>query len=297
MDRIIEQKKGLKKKHIPYILGGAAALFFLGWLILGDHSSTLRVEQRTVSIETVQNGLFNDYIRLNGQVQPINVIQLSAIEGGMVDTKLIEEGAMVRQGDVIVRLTNPMLSLQILDSEAQLAEKQNWLRNTLVDMELESYFAGLEPARQKLERLLREAFIQTAEDVGLDQRERLYTAPNPTLEPTERRSRLMNFFSPDAETPTPAGIVKALGALGLDWELDEDIPNQTATLEGIPAGINPEELSAIIGAAKQILPAQMRLRVDLNAPDWDYLDGLGYGFSRWDSLDIPWEIWADAESS
>ena len=137
MDRIIEKKRGLKKRHIPYILGAAALLLFVCWLIFGDHSSTLRVEVRTVSIETVQNGLFNDYIRLNGQVQPINVIQLSAIEGGMVDIKLIEEGAMVKKGDVIARLTNPMLSLQILDSEAQLAEKQNWLRNTLVDMERE----------------------------------------------------------------------------------------------------------------------------------------------------------------
>ncbi|MCL2739560.1 MAG: efflux transporter periplasmic adaptor subunit, partial [Bacteroidales bacterium] len=137
MDRIIEKKKGLKKKHIPYILGAAALLLFVGWLIFGDHSSTLRIESRTVSIETVQNGLFNDFIRLNGQVQPINIIQLSAIEGGMVETKLIEEGAMVKRGDVIARLTNPMLSLSILDSEAQLAEKQNWLRNTLVDMERE----------------------------------------------------------------------------------------------------------------------------------------------------------------
>ena len=137
MDRIIEKKRGLKKKHIPYILGAAALLVFVWWLILGDHSSTLRVEARTVSIETVQKGLFNDYIRLNGQVQPINVIQLSAIEGGMVETKLIEEGTMVKQGDVIVRLNNPMLSLSILDSEAQLAEKQNWLRNTLVQMEQE----------------------------------------------------------------------------------------------------------------------------------------------------------------
>ena len=44
---------------------------------------------------------------------------------------------MVRRGDVIVRLVNPMLSLTILDSEAQLAEKQNFLRNTQVTMEQE----------------------------------------------------------------------------------------------------------------------------------------------------------------
>ena len=135
MDRIIEKKKGLKKKQIPYILGGAALLLFVWWLIFGNHASTLRVEARTLTIETVQNGLFNDYIRLNGQVQPISIIQLSAIEGGMVETKLIEEGSMVNKRDVIVRLINPMLSLSILDSEAQLAEKQNFLRNTLVQME------------------------------------------------------------------------------------------------------------------------------------------------------------------
>jgi HlyD family secretion protein len=70
-------------------------------------------------------------------VQPINTIQLSAIEGGMVAEKVVEEGSMVRRGEVIVRLTNPMLSLNILDSEAQLAEKQNFLRNTQVTMEQE----------------------------------------------------------------------------------------------------------------------------------------------------------------
>ncbi|MDR2763696.1 MAG: HlyD family efflux transporter periplasmic adaptor subunit, partial [Tannerella sp.] len=80
---------------------------------------------------------FNDYIRVNGQVQPINTVQLSAIEGGMVAEKVVEEGSMVRRGEVIVRLTNPMLSLNILDSEAQLAEKQNFLRNTQVTMEQE----------------------------------------------------------------------------------------------------------------------------------------------------------------
>ena len=135
MDRIIEKKRGIRKKHIPYLLGGAALLLFVGWAIFGNHTSTLRVEARTVTMETVQKGLFNDYIRLNGQVQPINIVQLSAIEGGMVDAKLIEEGSMVKKGDIIIRLINPMLSLSILDSEAQLAEKQNWLRNTRVEME------------------------------------------------------------------------------------------------------------------------------------------------------------------
>jgi HlyD family secretion protein len=135
MDRKIEKKKGLKKSHIPFIIGGALLLTLILWLLFGNHASTLRIDERTITVETVQRGLFNDYIRLNGQVQPISIIQLSAIEGGMVETKLIEEGTMVKQGDVIARLTNPNLSLSILDSEAQLDEKQNFLRNTQVTME------------------------------------------------------------------------------------------------------------------------------------------------------------------
>ena len=128
MDRIIEKKKGIQKKHIPYIIGGAVALLVILWLIFGNHASKMNVETKKISIQEVIKGEFNDYVRVNGQVQPINTIQLSAVEGGMVSEKLVEEGSNVQQGDIIVRLTNPMLNLNILDSEAQLAEKQNFLR-------------------------------------------------------------------------------------------------------------------------------------------------------------------------
>ena len=137
MDIILEKKKGIQKKHLPYLIGGTVLLVALGWLIFGNHTSKLNVEKEKLMMQTVTRGEFNDYIRVNGQVQPINTIQLSAIEGGMVAVKVVEEGSMVRRGDVIVRLTNPMLSLNILDSEAQLAEKQNFLRNTQVTMEQE----------------------------------------------------------------------------------------------------------------------------------------------------------------
>jgi len=137
MDRILEKKKGIRKKHIPYIAGGAFVLIMTAWLIFGDHRAKFNADRDKLTIQKVTRAEFNDYIRINGQVLPINTIQLSAIEGGMVAEKVAEEGSMVRRGDVIVRLTNPMLSLNILDSEAQLAEKQNFLRNTQVTMEQE----------------------------------------------------------------------------------------------------------------------------------------------------------------
>ncbi|GHT62096.1 ABC transporter permease [Bacteroidia bacterium] len=137
MDRILEKKKGIQKKHLPYLIGGAILLAALAWMIFGDHRSKFNADKEKLTIQNVVQGEFNDYIRINGQVQPINTIQLSAIEGGMVAEKVVEEGSMVSKGEVIIRLTNPMLSLNILDSEAQLAEKQNFLRNTQVTMEQE----------------------------------------------------------------------------------------------------------------------------------------------------------------
>lgn len=135
MDRILEKKKGIRKKHIPYIAGGALLLFILGWVIFGDHSSTLRIESKTVTVEKVHYGQFHDYVRVNGSVLPISTVQVSPLESGNVEEKVVEEGAMVKKGDILVRLTNPQLNIQILDGEANLAEKENLLRNTLVAME------------------------------------------------------------------------------------------------------------------------------------------------------------------
>lgn len=135
MDKYIETKKGLKKKHVPIVVGITLLLLLVLWLFFGNHKRKLNVETDRISIQTVTYGEFTDYVRVNGQVQPISTIQLSAIEGGIVESKMVEEGANLKKGDVIVKLSNPMLNLNILDSEAQLAEKQNFLRNTQIAME------------------------------------------------------------------------------------------------------------------------------------------------------------------
>lgn len=135
MDIQLEKKKGIQKKHIPYIAGGIVVLLLLIWIIFGNHASTLRVEASSLNIADVTYGKFNDYIRVNGQVQPISVVQLSPEEGGIVQEKVVEEGAHVKKGDVILRLSNSNLDLQILNAESELAEKQNLLRNTQVTMQ------------------------------------------------------------------------------------------------------------------------------------------------------------------
>ncbi len=161
MDIQLEKKKGLRKKHIPYILGGTLLMVLLGWILFGNHASTLRVDTRGLSIGNVVREQFNDFVRVDGQVQPITVVQLSPEEGGIVQEKVVEEGAQVKKGDVIIRLSNSNLDLQILDAEAQLAEKQNFLRNTQVAMEQDKLNNQLEKAQLDMEiTRYRRAFTQ-----------------------------------------------------------------------------------------------------------------------------------------
>lgn len=138
MDKIIEKKKGFAaaftKKALPWWLGAFVALFAL-WLVFRDNSSTLRINSDMLSIGNVSKGEFNDYIRVTGQVQPMTTIQISPLEGGVVQEIVTEEGAKVKKGDVILVLSNEGLDLQILNSEAELAEKENILRNTMISME------------------------------------------------------------------------------------------------------------------------------------------------------------------
>ena len=138
MDKIIEKKTGWRawftKKALPWWIGGAVVIL-IAWVLLTPNHSTLRINGDTVSVGNVTSGEFNDYIRLSGTVQPLVTIQISPVEGGIVEEILIEEGSQVKKGDEILRLSNDNLDLQILNSEAELAEKENILRNTQIQME------------------------------------------------------------------------------------------------------------------------------------------------------------------
>ena len=188
MDIQLEKKKGIQKKHLPYIAGGGVIILLLAWIIFGNHASTMRVDSKSVNIADVTYGEFNDYIRLNGRVQPISIVQISPEEGGIVMEKVVEEGAQVNKGDVILRLANSNLDLSILNAESELAEKQNLLRNTQVAMQQDKLTNETEKATldidtqrkqrtyKQMERLYneklvsKEEFMQAKEDFELAQR-------------------------------------------------------------------------------------------------------------------------------
>lgn len=136
MDIELKQKKYIiPKKYWPWAGGSLFVVIILMWLAMGNFTSTLRVDRRGLNIGEVRNARFDDYVSVDGSVVPIQVVQVSTEEGGIVLDKVVEEGTHVKKGDVIVRLSNSNLDLQILNAESELAEKQNMLRSTQLSME------------------------------------------------------------------------------------------------------------------------------------------------------------------
>ena len=187
MDRQIE-KRSFLRRYAWYIVAAAALAALLVWIVLGTTASTMTIDATDITISDVTRGKFDDYVRLNGQVLPIQVVQISPEEGGIVREKVVEEGTRVRKGDVILRLSNSNLDLQILNAEAELAEKQNLLRNTQVAMQQDRLNNRTEQAtldtdcdrkrrayeqnaRLYKERLIsKEVYLQSREDYKLARR-------------------------------------------------------------------------------------------------------------------------------
>ena len=191
MDVKIERKNGFVwRKHWGGVAAGCAMLALTCWLVFGNHDVTLSVAKADIIISEVKRGEFKEYVRTNGRVMPIEVVHVSPEEGGIVLEKVVEEGSMVKKGDVIVRLSNSALDLQILNAEAELAEKQNLLRNTQVAMQQDLLNNMTELAQldmdvkrkqrtyEQNERLYgknlisRETYLQSKEDFELAQKKR-----------------------------------------------------------------------------------------------------------------------------
>lgn len=134
MDRKIE-KKGIDKKYIW--IGGISLIILLAFIkiIFGDTSSKLNIDTERITIREVIFDKYQDYISVNGTVEPIKTIYLDAIEGGRVEEILIDEGNMVKKGDVIIRLSNTNLLLEISNNEATVARAINDLKATQINLE------------------------------------------------------------------------------------------------------------------------------------------------------------------
>jgi HlyD family secretion protein len=151
MDRKIEKKNKLfSKRNIWIFVGSVVFLLVLYILIFGDKSSKLNVDVEKISIAEITKDVFQDYIAVIGTVEPIQTIYLDAIEGGRVEEIMLDEGSKLKKGDVIMRLSNVNLILDISNNEANVARAVSELRTAkllMVQQQLNSESQIIETER------------------------------------------------------------------------------------------------------------------------------------------------------
>lgn len=135
MDRKIK-KKTWTSKRIGMIIGGAAIVgLFIYSFIFMDIRSTLNVEKEKLTINTVLEDSFQEFIQVTGTVQPIETIYLDAVEGGTVQQVHLESGTMVEKGDTILTMTNSGLQLQVMQQTSGLYDQINNVRTSRLNYE------------------------------------------------------------------------------------------------------------------------------------------------------------------
>lgn len=139
MDKKIEKKPWWHWKKIGiYLLGAAAVVTLYAVVYMDSGTSRLNVQQERLLIDTINNGIFQEFIPVSGVVQPIKTVFLDAMEGGRVEELYVEDGNLVQKGQIIMRLVNTDLQSSYLNQEANLVAQINQIRSTSVMMEQQS---------------------------------------------------------------------------------------------------------------------------------------------------------------
>ncbi|MCZ6616866.1 MAG: biotin/lipoyl-binding protein, partial [Gammaproteobacteria bacterium] len=125
MDRVLTKKR-LPLGKLTTIAAFFAAAALIGWYLFDQTGGrSLVIENSRVVISPVTEGLFEDFIPIRSRVTPRSTVFLDIIDGGQVEQRLIDDGAMVKAGDLIVVLNNTSLQLEVARNEALVAEQLN----------------------------------------------------------------------------------------------------------------------------------------------------------------------------
>lgn len=117
MDRVIAKKKWTTKKILTIVGVVALLALILGSYYFTSGKSRLNVDTERITISEVKNGVFKEFTVVNGIVMPLTTIYLDALEGGRVEEKYVDDGAMMKKGQPILRLSNTDLELSLVNQE------------------------------------------------------------------------------------------------------------------------------------------------------------------------------------
>jgi HlyD family secretion protein len=175
MDKQIHKKNWTAKKIVLVSAGAILLSVILYSMLFSDSHSRLNVDRERLIINTIQEGSFQEFVDVNGTIQPIRTVYLDAIEGGVVQEVKLQSGAMVEPGDTILILSNSNLQLNVMQREAGLYDQINNVRNSRLNLEqnhlrlreqlasARTQLAILEPRFKRDEKLYEEELISQQE--------------------------------------------------------------------------------------------------------------------------------------
>ncbi|TPE44387.1 efflux RND transporter periplasmic adaptor subunit [Pontibacter mangrovi] len=205
MDRVIEKKKTTPKKIILIAAGAIGLVLVLYNLLFAEHSSTLNVDSKRITTGQVSQGRFQEFIAVDGTVEPLKTFYLDITEGGRVEKIYTDDGKMVEKGDTILKLSNTTLQIDFMTREAQLYDLMNERQNSEITMkqdlirkenDLAEIKYQLALAKRKYERnklLIEEKVISREEyEAAKDEYEYLNTRQTLAERSVKQDTKLMN---------------------------------------------------------------------------------------------------------
>jgi HlyD family secretion protein len=204
MDTVVPRKRKFLALRVAAAIAAAGALAFGAWQLV-PHG--LQVAARDVRLATVERGVFRDEIVVRATAQPLNSVILDSVESGRVEEVFAKDGALVKKGDLLFRLSNPQRNLELLERQAEHAQQISNLSNLRVAQEvgrtdhqrrvadLEFALAQAEKQHARSSRLAKQGFIS---QVALEESEDKLAQQRRTLAEEKRSIDLETKVRRDA---------------------------------------------------------------------------------------------------
>ena len=128
MDKVVAAKGLPRNVKIAIAAAAVVALAILFW-VFAPSASSQNVASDRLTISTVERGRFDDFLPLRARVTPLVTVYLDAVEGGRVEKVLVEDGAVVQQGQLLAVLSNSDLQLNLLGRQTEVSREVNSMRS------------------------------------------------------------------------------------------------------------------------------------------------------------------------
>ncbi|UFH34960.1 efflux RND transporter periplasmic adaptor subunit [Flavobacterium acetivorans] len=132
MDTIIKSKNNKKK----YLIIALPIILVLGYIVFTSATKkrSLNVKKEEITIKTVEDGFFEDFMSFQAKAVPVNSMLINIIEGGAVQEIFVGNGDMVTKGQSLARLYNPNAELAYMQQETAIIEQINNLNKAKLDL-------------------------------------------------------------------------------------------------------------------------------------------------------------------